>query len=203
MANQSTIPLTERIWNPWQGTQRVVRTKTLLDPLRWHKQALAKVTTELVFTCSRSDWFIKEADPWRAAEWEVVSACPNLIFQILTKCPERIRGHLPPDWGEGYPNVWLGVSIERNDHVQRADLLRQVPAAVRFISAEPLLGPLPDLNLNGIHWLIVGGGHLDPAWARMLRERCKAAGVPFFLKPSGGLDAEVIHEYPDMAAMRA
>jgi protein gp37 len=95
-----------------------------------------------VFTCSWSDWFHEDADPWRDEAWEVIRAAPDLTFQILTKRPERIADHLPADWGDGYPNVWLGVTIENRRFVDRADVLREVPAAVRFISAEPLLGPL-------------------------------------------------------------
>src|SRR6185369_574052 len=100
--------------------------------------------------------------------------------------------HLPADWGEGYPNVWLGVSIEDNDHVWRADVLRQIPARVRWISAEPLLGPLPDLDLEGIHWVVAGGesgpGHrgMDHAWARQVRALAQVHGVAFFFKQSSG-----------------
>lgn len=90
------------------------------------------------------------------------------------------------------PHIWAGVSIELNRMVSRADHLRRVPTAVRFISAEPLLGPLPDLDLDGIHWLISGGesghGHrpCDPDWVRDLRDRCTSQGVAFFHKQWGG-----------------
>jgi protein gp37 len=89
-------------------------------------------------------------------------------------------------------NVWLGTSIERDDYARRADALRAAPAVTRFLSLEPLLGPLPSLNLAGIDWVIVGGesgaGHrpVDPAWVRELRDRCNAAGVAFFFKQWGG-----------------
>jgi protein gp37 len=105
----------------------------------------------------------------------------------------RIADHLPPDWGQGgYDNVWLGVSIEDDGHVWRADVLRKIPARVRFISAEPLLGPLPSLDLRGFHWLIVGGesgpGYrpMDRDWARQLRDKAKAEGAAFFFKQSAG-----------------
>lgn len=90
------------------------------------------------------------------------------------------------DWP--LPNVWLGVSVENAAHMERIDDLRRTPAAVRFLSLEPLLGPLPALNLEGIHWVIVGGESgpgarpMHPDWARDLRDQCQAAGVPFFMK---------------------
>jgi protein gp37 len=167
---------------------QVQRTQAWDAPYRWQRRAQQTGVPELVFTCSLSDFFIEEADPWRADAWEVIRDCPSLIFQILTKRPERVKDHLPGDWGEGYANVWLGVSIEDNDHVGRADVLRQVLARVRFISAEPLLGPLPDLNLDGFHWLIVGGESgpdfrpMEPDWARELREKAHATGVAFLFK---------------------
>jgi protein gp37 len=90
------------------------------------------------------------------------------------------------------PHIWTGVSVESNAYAWRADYLRQVPAAVRFISAEPLLGPLDALNLDGLHWVITGGesgaGHrqCDPAWVRDVRDRCVAEGVAYFHKQWGG-----------------
>src|SRR5262245_48809217 len=196
MADRTNIPWTGRTWNPWQGCHKkspgckncymfsdkrrygqdpnvVVRSRppTFNAPQKWQRQAEAGDLRRLVFTCSWSDWFIEEADPWRPEAWAIIRACPLLSFQILTKRPERIAEQLPDDWGEGYPNVWLGVSIESNAYVDRADLLRTLPAAVRFVSAEPLLGPLPDLDLAGLDWLIVGGESgsgfrpMDPAWA--------------------------------------
>jgi protein gp37 len=135
-----------------------------------------------IFTCSWSDFFHPAADPWRADAWDVIRAHPDYDWQILTKRPERILDHLPPYWGDGWPHVWLGTSIENRRYVHRADQLRRVRSAVRFISAEPLLGPLvydspldwrdapawsdvptgrgyqgPELDLRGVDWLIVGG----------------------------------------------
>lgn len=115
--------------------------------VKWRGKALQIEMDEerrmRVFTCSWSDFFHPAADGlWRTQAWALIRQLPQYDFQILTKRPERIAGHLPDDWGDGYPNVWLGVSIENRRFVHRADLLREVPAAVRFISAEPLLGPL-------------------------------------------------------------
>jgi len=141
----------------------------------------------------------------------VVRACPHLDFQILTKRPDRITDHLPADWGPaGYPNVWLGVSIENNRYVNRANMLRHIPAVVRFISAEPLLGPLPDLDLSRIDWLIVGGesgpGYrpMDLAWVRELQQRAKGTRTAFFFKQSAAprtemgieLDGRIQRDYP-------
>jgi protein gp37 len=188
----------------------VVRTRTWGEPLRWQKQAAAAGRADLVFTGSWSDWFHDAADAWRAEAWAAVRRCPNLIFQVLTRRPERIPAHLPADWGAGYPNVWLGVSVERNDYCGRVDVLRAAPAALRWVCAEPLLGPLPDLNLAGIGWVVAGGESgpdyrpMDPAWVRDLRDKCRAAGVPFYFKQSNGLypgtkprlDGELVQEMP-------
>lgn len=236
MGESTIIAWTDRTWNPWRGctqispgcahcymftAQRrygrdpevVVRTKTWSDPIKWQREAAAKSITERVFTCSWSDWFHEAADEWRDEAWAVIKSCPNLIFQILTKRDDRIADHLPADWGAWYPNVWLGVSIENNRHVYRADTLRTVPASVRFISAEPLLSDLPDLDLTGIHWLIAGGesGHgyrpMDTEWPRNLRKKAKAAGTAFFFKQSAALktetgiylDGQIVREYPQPA----
>ena len=96
----------------------------------------------MVFTCSWSDFFLPEADPWRDQAWGIIKDTPHLIYQILTKRPGNIKTRLPSDWGLGYPNVWLGVSVEDQSVVDRAWNLAFIPAAIRFISAEPLIGPL-------------------------------------------------------------
>lgn len=220
MAQDTGISWTEHTFNPWQGCEKISpgcrncymftllrrygrdpsvarRTANWQAPYQWNLEAQQAGTPALVFTCSLSNWFHEAADPWREEAWRVVRDCQHLRFQILTKRPGNIPDRLPADWGQGYPNVWLGVSIERNDYVWRADVLREVPAQVRFISAEPLIGPLPDLNLAGFHWLIVGGesgpGHrfMDHAWARDLRDRAKAAGLAFFFKQSSAARAGV------------
>ena len=110
------------------------------------------------FTCSWSDFFIEEADAWRAEAWRLIKECPDLIFQILTKRPQRIADHLPSDWGDGgYSNVALGVSVENNKYLPRIDILRTIPAPIHFVSAEPLLGSLQGMDLTHIEWMIVGG----------------------------------------------
>lgn len=214
MSAKTIIAWTERTWNPWRGCTKispgckncymfvaqerygrdpsvVVRTKTWRDPLKWQKAAQAEGRTERVFTCSWSDWFHRDADPWRDEAWAIVRRCPNLVFQILTKRPEDILERLPTDWGEGYANVWLGVSCEDRCYgLPRIDLLRSVPAAIRFLSIEPLLEDVGPINLQGIDWVIVGGESgpgwrpMEHAWARSIRDQCHAAGVPFFFKQS-------------------
>lgn len=215
MGKTTAISWTERSQNFWRGCRRVsegcrncymfrdqikyglepteiVRTKTWGDPIKWNKEAEKAQKPILVFTCSWSDFFIKEADPWRADAWAIIRTTPWLIYQILTKRHERIQSCLPPDWDIGYPNVWLGVSIENNDYLCRADTLRIVPAQTRFISAEPLLGSLHGLNLEGIHWLICGGEsgpgyrNINLDHVRELRDICGSAQVPFFYKQGSG-----------------
>jgi len=184
----------------------VTRTKTWADPLRWQAQAQAAGSQERVFTCSWSDWFHPDADAWRLEAWEIARRCPNLIFQILTKRPELIPHRVPVEWTRydrstgfslAYPNVWLGVSVENANFLHRMDSLRQIPAAVRFISAEPLLAPLGTLNLEGFHWVIVGGESgpgfrpMDHAWAREIRDQCQREHVAFFFKQSAAIRTEM------------
>lgn len=233
MSDQTIIAWTEHTWNPWRGCAKISpgcahcymftaqerygqdpavvrRTKTWGQPLKWEREAAARRRTARVFTCSWSDWFHVDADPWRDEAWALIKRCPHLHFQILTKRHERIVANLPADWGAGYPNVWLGVSIENHRFVHRADALRDIPAAVRFISAEPVLGPMPTLDLRGIDWLIVGGESgagfrpMDHAWVRELRALAADAGTAFFFKQSAAprtemgihLDGAIVRAYP-------
>ena len=208
MAERSNIEWTDATWNPWYGCEevspgcdhcyarremerygrpwKVTRSKTkFTEPLTW-------TMPKIVFTCSWSDWFHDEADAWRGDAWRVIEQCPEHTFLILTKRTGRIERHLPwSAFGDPWPNVWLGTSVENQDTAFRVRQLRAVPAAVRFISAEPLLGPLA-LDLSGIHWLIAGGESgpgfrpMELDWARTLRDACVGAGVAFFLKQLGG-----------------
>lgn len=96
-----------------------------------------------VFTCSWSDFFHAGADQWRPEAWECIRQRPDLTFQILTKRPERIAANLPPDWGKGWPNVWMGTTVENQRAAnKRIPILLLVPAVLRFVSCEPLLGPV-------------------------------------------------------------
>jgi protein gp37 len=150
------------------------------------------------------------ASDTRPRLWQLIRQTPWLDWQVLTKRADRIAENLPAGWGAGWPNVWLGVSIENNDYVWRADCLRAIPATVRFISYEPALGPLDRLDLTGIDWLIFGGETgpgfrtADLSWARDMEARCKAAGVAFFFKQQSHLfterltllDGREVKEYP-------
>lgn len=211
MGEYTGIGWTLHSWNPWRGCKKVsegcencymfteqyrfkldptivTRTTTWNQPKRWQKALNGTNKKEMVFTCSWSDFFIQDADPWREEAWAVIKSTPNLIYQVLTKRPKLISKRLPADWGEGYPNVALGVSIENAAWNGRADDLRTVPARWRFISAEPLLGSIKGLNLADIHWLIAGGESgpgfrcMDLDWAREARDMCVEAKVPFFYK---------------------
>lgn len=176
MGSNSNIQWTESTWNPFHGCKKVsagckycymfrdkekygqdptvvVRSKTKFnDPSKWKEG-------RMIFTCSWSDWFIKEADEWRPEAWEIIKYTPRHTYQILTKRPERILKHLPPDWGDGYPNVWLGVSVENGSNVatERINYLCEVPAAIRFISFEPLIGHPQGFVTNKVDWVIIGG----------------------------------------------
>lgn len=154
--------------------------------------AKARDTHELVFTCSISDFFHKQADPWREEAWDVIRRCRNLIWLILTKRPENIGERLPPDWNNGanYPHVWLGVTCGERASFCRVDQLRQIRCALRFLSCEPLLEDISDLNLNGIGWILCGGmsgDHsrthpMDLRWAAALCDAASNSGVPFLFK---------------------
>jgi protein gp37 len=188
----------------------VTKTKTWNQPRRWQKALNGTNKKEMVFTCSWSDFFIQAADKWRPEVWKIIKETPNLIYQILTKRPKLIPKRLPPDWGEGYPNVALGVSIESAAFNSRADDLRKIPARWRFISAEPLLGSIKGLDLTDIHWLIAGGESgpgfriMDLDWAREARDMCTKLAIPFFFKQSSALlsgqnnmlDGRVWEEWP-------
>ena len=216
MADNSAIEWTEATWNPVTGCSKVspgcahcyaetfaerwrgipghayeqgfdlrMWPHRLAQPLRWKR-------SRMIFVNSMSDLFHEEIPvPYLRKVFEVMRVADHHTFQILTKRHERLA-ELAPSlvWPR---NVWIGVSIENRRFVHRADYLREVDeAAVRFISAEPLLGPLEGLDLTGIDWLIAGGesgpGHrpVRIEWLRDLRDRCQAEGVAYFFKQWGG-----------------
>jgi protein gp37 len=158
-------------------------------PLRWRKP-------KLIFVNSMSDLFHPDILEWFLARvWGTMARARWHTFQVLTKRPERmpkllrrLRLQDPP-----LPNVSIGTSIENRRFTHRADHLRRTPAVVRFISAEPLLGPLDGVDLTGIDWLIAGGESgprhrpINPEWVRELRDRCQTEQVAFFFKQWGGV----------------
>jgi protein gp37 len=156
------------------------------EPLRWRKP-------RVVFVNSMSDLFHRDVpESFILRVFRTMEQASWHVFQVLTKRSDRIRelaDHLP--WPE---NVWMGVSVESADYLHRVDDLVQVPAFVRFLSIEPLLGPIPDLPLDEIHWVIVGGESgpgarpMEATWVRRIRSACVRASVPFFFKQWGGVN---------------
>lgn len=155
-------------------------------PLSWR-------TPKVIFVNSMSDLFHEDVPlKFIQSVFRVMNACPQHTFQVLTKRPERTREiSAKVTWT---PNIWMGTSVENRAVVDRVHELRQTHAKIKFLSVEPLLGPLPRLPLTGMHWVIVGGESgpgarpMDPAWVRQIRDRCVARGVPFFFKQWGGVD---------------
>lgn len=172
----------------------VVRTteKTFNAALNWKEP-------KKIFTNSWSDFFIREADGWRDEAWDVIRRTPQHTWQILTKRPERIMECLPSDWGSGWDNVWLGTSTENQDtYNEREEIMRYIPASLKFVSAEPLLSDI-DMRVGlgtTFDWIIVGGEsgnetgkyryracELD--WIRSIVNQCKERNVPVFVKQLG------------------
>ena len=212
MSSTSTmIEWTDKTWNPTVGCNKVspgckhcyaetitkrfrqnfpngfdftLHPERLEEPRRWRKPSR-------VFVNSMSDLFHERMPLDFLQEiFGVMAECPRHIFQVLTKRHGRLVELAPQlEWPQ---NVWMGVSVENQDYVQRVDYLREVPAAVRFLSCEPLLGPL-NLNLEGIHWVIVGGesgkGHrpINAEWVRDIRAHCREQDAAFFFKQWGGI----------------
>lgn len=216
MSTNSSIEWTESTWNPLTGCTKIspgckhcyaermaMRLKAMGKEnyrngfkLTLHENALDKPLEwkkpQVIFVNSMSDLFHKDVpvefvlevfDIMRRAHWHT--------FQVLTKRADRLEELSPQiDWPE---NVWMGVSVENQDYTFRIDHLRRTNAKVKFLSLEPLLGPLKKLNLKGIHWTIVGGESgpgarpLDPAWVTEIRDQCVRAKVPFFFKQWGGV----------------
>jgi len=167
----SAIGWTGPTWNPWRGCKKktqgctncymyreykryglenpctVTRTKpqAFNKPLKLQKEVDNGIRTghdRLVFTCSWSDWFNEEADEWRGEAWDIIRDCPGLIFQILTKLPKRGLQKLPPFWDEIRDRVWMGVTVENQDTMYRVEYLKRYRCAHRFLSLEPLIGPV-------------------------------------------------------------
>jgi protein gp37 len=217
MAQGSTIEWTEATWNPVTGCTKIsagckncyaermahrlqamgvrqyahgfkltLQPEALELPLRWKRP-------RTIFVNSMSDLFHRDVPlGYIRRVFDVMSRCPHHKFQVLTKRPEltaAYAGELP--WGK---NVWMGTSVENVLVLHRIDSLRKIPAHVRFLSLEPLLGRLPRLDLRGIHWVIVGGESgpgarlIEEAWVLEIQDQCAAQGVPFFFKQWGGVN---------------
>jgi protein gp37 len=172
-----------------QGFDLRLVPEKLAEPLKW-------ATPKSIFVNSMSDLFHKDVpDAYIERVVRVMMAADWHTYQVLTKRHERLRDLLRTRlaFAASSPHIWWGVSVEDRRHgLPRIDALREAPAAVRFLSVEPLLEDLGEVDLGGIHWVIVGGesGHgarrMEEAWVRNLRRRCEAGGVPFFFKQWGG-----------------
>jgi protein gp37 len=166
--------------------------KTFNAPLTWKEP-------KLIFLASWSDFFIKEADAWREEAWKIIKATPQHTYQILTKRPERIKDCLPADWGKGYPNVWLGVSVENQKNTSRISELVKNHAAINFISFEPLLGEIDLRKVSDLHlidWAIIGGESgndtgkykyrpCDMSWIKSLIVGLERKKIAVFVKQLG------------------
>ena len=215
MASTKTgIEWTDKTWNPTTGCDKVspgcahcyaeaitqrfpnafpngfnltLHTDRLDQPLRWRKPSR-------IFVNSMSDLFHKDVPlEFLQQVFAVMGDTPQHTYQILTKRGLRLQEFAPLlTW---HPNIWMGVSVESQAYAHRVDALRTVPAQVRFLSCEPLLGPL-QLDLTGIHWVIVGGESgagfrpIQPEWVRSLQRQTHDAGAAFFFKQWGGLTSK-------------
>lgn len=215
MSDHSVIEWTDATWNPvtgctkispgcahcyaernarWLHSWRNPRYLNGFTPTR-HDDVLEKPLhwkrPRTIFVNSMSDTFHEDIpDEFIERMFDVMGKADWHVFQILTKRTERMVQLAPRLSWKSY--MWQGVTVENAAHLQRVEHLQQIQTTIRFLSLEPLIGPIPLLPLAGIHWVIVGGesgpGHrsMDPAWVRELRDQCVAAGVPFFFKQWGG-----------------
>ncbi len=235
MSDGSGIEWTDATWNPLRGCSKVSAgckhcyAETFSErfrgvpghpfergfDLRLVPEALDRPRSwkrpRRIFVNSMSDLFHEQVPlTYIHQVFTVMRECPQHRFQVLTKRSERLSRLAPKlVWA---PNIWMGVSVERSDFLHRVDDLRHIGAGLRFLSLEPLLGPLDDLELEGIGWVIVGGESgrrprpMDPAWVRSVRAKCRASGTPFFFKQWGGtnkkaagrlLDGREYNEMPE------
>lgn len=216
MAGLSKIEWTEATWNPVTGCDKIspgckncyaerfalrlqaagtlqykdgflltLHPESLEAPLSWKKP-------RVIFVNSMSDLFHQDVPiSFIKQTFDVIRAAPQHQFQILTKRAERLA-ELDAQllWSD---NIWMGVSVENADYIYRIEHLKRTTAKIKFLSLEPLLGPLPNLDLKGIDWVIVGGESgpyarpMKPQWVRQIRAQCIAAKVPFFFKQWGGV----------------
>lgn len=240
MADRSAIEWTDATWNPVTGCTKIsagcdhcyaerfaerfrgvaghpyeqgfdltLRPERLDQPLAWRGP-------RMIFVNSMSDLFHKAVpfdfvdgvfDTMERADWHT--------FQVLTKRSSRMRKYVNARYKDRLapPYIWLGVSVEDGTKLSRVQHLRDTHASIRFLSIEPLIGPVGEIDLDGIHWVIVGGESgpnarpMEPKWARSLRDQCIKDGVPFFFKQWGGfrpksggrlLDEEEWNEFPEM-----
>ncbi len=207
------------IWGA-KGTRRTFGDEHWKEPLRWNKEAKASKKRFRVFCASMSDVFEdrRDLDNERSKLWKLIEATPSLDWLLLTKRPEQVSNLSP--WGVDWPeNVWLGTSVENQEWADiRLPQILSVPAKVRFLSCEPLLGPLnlsAHTKQGGIHWIIAGGESgpgsrpMHPDWVRGLRDFAKRKKIAFHFKQWGNFapaptlanSAQIIHTFPDQVSM--
>lgn len=206
------------IWGP-SSSRKVLSDKNWNNPIRWNREAERNGIRWKVFTASMGDVFEDHKDliEPRKRMWELIRNTPNLDWQLLTKRPENIRSMLPDGFEkEPWQNVWLGTSVESNEYRDRIEILRSVPAYVRWLSCEPLIGSVTDIfptdpsdNMKrmkaGIDWIVVGGESgsspetarpMNTENARSILRECRAAGAAFFFKQFGNwVDSETAMTY--------
>ncbi len=239
---QSSIEWTEMTWNPTTGCDKLsagckfcyaevmskrlqamgvekyknnfditTHESELQTPYSWKKP-------KVVFVNSMSDLFHRDVPiEFIRKVFKVMKENPQHVFQILTKRADVLRYYDSEGWLDWTHNIWMGVSVENEKVTNRIDLLRKTKARVKFLSCEPLIGPLPDLNLKGIDWVIVGGESgrkprpMKKEWVKQIKTRCKEEDVAFFFKQWGGtnkkktgnlLDGKAYLEMPPMAGGR-
>ncbi len=216
MAN-SSIEWTEMTWNPATGCNKIsagckfcyaeIFAKRL-QAMGLHKyrngfdltlhpdvldEPFKHKKSKVFFVNSMSDLFHKDVPlDFIKKVFDVMNRNPHHVFQVLTKRAELLTCYDAAGWLHWSHNIWMGVSVENEKVMNRIDLLKQTGARVKFISCEPLIGPLPDLDLQGIDWVIVGGESgrkprpMKPEWVTEIREKCKHSNTPFFFKQWGG-----------------
>lgn len=167
-----------------RGFDLVLRGNMLTKPEEWKKP-------RRIFVNSMSDLFHASVpDDYLDAVFACMESVDRHVYQVLTKRPERMRRYLRSRYADRPmpTHIWVGVSVENNDYAWRADMLREVPATVKFLSVEPMLGPVDKVSFDGITWVIVGGESgrkhrpMEVKWIREVRDRCKRAAVAFFFK---------------------
>jgi len=217
MSTQSSIEWTECTWNPVSGCTKIspgcahcyaermakrlqamgqyryrngfkvtLHPEVIEEPYQWKKP-------RVVFVNSMSDLFHEDIPAnYIQSIFEVMNNTPRHTYQILTKRSERLAELAPIlNWSD---NIWMGVTVENNKYLHRVDHLRQVDAHIRFLSLEPLLGPLDELNLRGINWVIVGGESgpnarpIKEEWVLTIKNKCVFSDIPFFFKQWGGFN---------------
>lgn len=193
-------------WGP-QAERKKTSFEYWKQPLRWNEKAKNEGVRYRVFCASLADIFddhesIKQE--WRDELWRLIKITPHLDWLLLTKRPENYEKFLPADWGDGYPNVWLGISVENQERAaERIPLLTRVKAAVRFLSVEPMLdlikiNEIPDVNPTLIDWLIIGGESgpltkirkLNTLHVKIMMLEAKVYGIKIFFKQLGTILAK-------------